>query len=120
MRKTYLIAGVAIALWAGQASAHARLLHAAPRVGATVAQSPSELRLAFSESIDPAQSSVSLSGPHGLVALGRLRLDAADKRIAVATVPVRLAPGAYRVQWSVISLDTHHTEGDFRFKVAPD
>ena len=30
-----------------------------------------------------------------------------------------LAPGRYRVEWRVISVDTHVTEGDFTFVVAP-
>jgi copper resistance protein C len=30
-----------------------------------------------------------------------------------------LAPGRYRVVWRVLSLDTHVTEGDFTFDVAP-
>jgi len=30
-----------------------------------------------------------------------------------------LAPGRYRVKWHVLSVDTHVTEGDFTFTVAP-
>ena len=30
-----------------------------------------------------------------------------------------LAPGQYKVSWHVVSVDTHHTHGDFTFIVAP-
>jgi hypothetical protein len=30
-----------------------------------------------------------------------------------------LPPGTYRVYWRVLSADTHVTEGDFSFVVAP-
>jgi hypothetical protein len=30
-----------------------------------------------------------------------------------------LLPGAYRVHWHVVSVDTHMTEGDFSFTVKP-
>ena len=29
-----------------------------------------------------------------------------------------LPPGTYRVEWGMTSTDTHHTDGDFSFKVA--
>jgi hypothetical protein len=30
-----------------------------------------------------------------------------------------LMPGVYQVHWHVISVDTHRTEGNFSFTVAP-
>jgi methionine-rich copper-binding protein CopC len=30
-----------------------------------------------------------------------------------------LRPGTYRVKWRVLSIDSHVTEGDFTFNVAP-
>jgi methionine-rich copper-binding protein CopC len=119
MRKVLLLAALTTALWAGEASAHARLLKAAPRVGAAV-QSPSELRLWFSETIDLAHSNIVVSGPGGArIAVGPLRLDNADQRVAIAPLTGRLAPGTYRVEWNVTSVDTHHTDGDFTFTVKP-
>ncbi|HEX3700962.1 MAG TPA: copper resistance protein CopC [Phenylobacterium sp.] len=119
MHKTLLLAATAALLTTGHAWAHARLLHAAPKVGETVRGSPAELRLWFSESIDLPKSSVTLAGPAGPVAIGRLGLDPKSPRVVVAPLPRRLAPGAYHVTWGMTSLDTHHTDGDFMFKVAP-
>ena len=29
------------------------------------------------------------------------------------------APGTYSVTWHAVALDTHHTQGSFKFTVAP-
>ena len=119
MRTLAILAAVAALGAAGPALAHARLLHAAPKVGETVHASPSALRLFFSESIDLRKSSVALAGPTGPVTTGPIAVDAEDPRVVIVPLRVRLGPGAYHVSWSMISMDTHHTEGDFIFKVAP-
>ena len=120
MQKILLIAALASALWCGQATAHARLMRAAPRVGATVARSPDELRLEFSETIDLPRSRIALKGPGGApIGLGALRLKANDPRVVLAPVMAALASGAYRVEWSMTAADAHQTEGDFRFTVKP-
>jgi methionine-rich copper-binding protein CopC len=31
----------------------------------------------------------------------------------------KLAPGIYKVVWRVVSVDSHVTDGDFKFTVAP-
>lgn len=109
-----------IALGAAQAEAHARLIRAAPRVGATVQVSPNELRLTFSERIQPSLSSVSVSGPGGEpLALGRLVLDGKNHRVVVVPIPSTLRQGPYRVKWSMTSEDAHETDGDFIFRFAP-
>lgn len=120
MSKALVIAALAAALWSGQAAAHARLIRAAPRVGAAVAQPPTELRLWFSEAIDLPHSGVALMGPAGArMALGPLRLEGRDRRVLVAPVAGALAAGDYRVDWNVTSADTHRTDGDFKFTVRP-
>jgi hypothetical protein len=120
MRTMILLSAAMVLLWTPCAEAHARLIRAAPRVGATVKASPSELRLLFSERIVPARSSVALSGPDGRpVALGPISVDPKDHRVVVAAVPRPLAPGAYRVAWDMTSEDTHETNGDFVFRIRP-
>jgi len=120
MFKSLLAAAAIAALGTGQACAHARLIRAEPRVGTTVAQSPVELRLSFSEAIDLAHSKVVLRAAGGApVALGTLRLDRSDGRLVVAPVLGTLGPATYRVEWSMTSADTHQTDGDFKFTVKP-
>jgi hypothetical protein len=118
MLKPALLALVMGVIAAGQASAHARLLHATPRVGSVVKPGPHELILQFSESIDLKASSVSLTGPRGAVAAGPLERDPSDPHRVHLPIAAALPPGSYRVRWDMTSVDTHHTNGDFTFRVA--
>jgi methionine-rich copper-binding protein CopC len=117
MRRSLVLGLVLAGLWTGAAEAHARLIQATPRAGASVA-APAGLRLLFSETIVPARSSVTLTGPGGAAApLGPLALDPKDPRIVLVPIRGRLAPGGYHVSWRMRTPDTHTTEGDFAFKV---
>lgn len=100
------------------AAAHAFLEQASPRVGSAVETSPSELRLRFSEAVEPAFSRITLATKDGAaIVIGEAALDPNDERTLVAAVRGTLAPGVYRVSWRVVSRDTHITTGDFLFAV---
>lgn len=104
---------------AAAASAHAFLERAFPRVGSTVSGSPEEVRLGFSEELEPAFSTLRVLDAAGRqVDRGDKQLDATDHRVLHVSVP-RLPPGSYRVMWRVLSVDAHVTEGDYRFDVEP-
>lgn len=107
-----------ICLTASPAFAHAFLDHASPAVGSTVHAPPREVRLWFSQPLEPAFSKMRVLDASGRqVDAGDSHLDSADATIVIATLP-SLAPGTYRVQWRVVSVDTHVSEGDFTFDVA--
>ena len=94
MLKTLALALALTALAASAADAHARLLRAQPRVGSTLAAAPTELRLLFSESLQPAASHVSLKAADGrAVPLGPLSLDPANPKLAVVPIRAPLEPG---------------------------
>ncbi len=40
-----------------------------------------------------------------------------DRLLEVAIAPLK--PGKYRVYWSVIAVDGHHTEGHYPFRITP-
>lgn len=112
------LVGAAVALAvAGGAHAHAALQQASPRVGSTVEASPSEVRMWFSEALEPAFSAASIEG-HG-AAGGKAFVDPKDRRQLVIPLPRPLPEGRYQVKWAVVSVDGHRTEGDFKFTVAP-
>lgn len=111
-----IIASAALALGAGPAFAHAHLEKAVPPVGGTVAP-PSELRLEFSEGVEPKLSKVTLSGPGGNAALGAAKTEGSEGAVLVVPIGKPLAPGAYTVHWSTVSVDSHHTQGTFGFTV---
>ena len=95
------------------AQAHAFLDHASPLVGSTVSQ-PREVRMWFTQSLEPKFSGAQLRSGSGVVGSGHV--DGADSKEIV--IPVHgLAPGHYTVSWKVLSVDTHRTEGSFGFEV---
>jgi methionine-rich copper-binding protein CopC len=89
-------------------------------VGATVSGSPSELTLTFTEALVPAFASVRIATAGGApVAAGKATLDPADPRTLHVRLGQALKPGAYKVTWHVVSVDTHRTDGAYAFTVAP-
>ena len=98
--------------------AHARLDHASPKVGSSVATAPPELVLWFTEKLEPAFSTVEVRNAQGAVVSGKVQIDRKDR--TELHVPLKTLPrGTYRVLWRVLSVDTHRTQGDFTFHVGP-
>lgn len=118
MRMVFL-AAIAACGFATVAWAHAHLHASQPPVGGTVSKAPTEVVLTFSEALEPALSSVAVldaAGAH--VEQGALHVaDASGKVVAISLKP--LGKGTYTVEWHATSVDTHRTEGTFRFIVAP-
>jgi methionine-rich copper-binding protein CopC len=106
-----------LALSTAIAHAHAQLQRTSPLVGSTVASAPSEVRLWFSQALEPKFTTAQLrSGSGAVVASGAV--DAADPKQIVIRVHA-LPAGSYKVFWKVLSVDSHHTEGSFGFEVKP-
>ncbi len=113
-------ASLAFALATTAAFAHAQLDHASPPVGGMVSSSPSELRLTFTEGLEPKFSGLTLSAAGGAAEpLGAVGVDPSDAKIMVVKVAKPLPPGVYTVKWHAVSVDTHHTQGSFEFTVKP-
>ncbi len=107
----------ALALSTGIANAHAYLDHASPLVGSTVKAAPNEVRLWFSQALEPKFTTAQVRSSSGAV-VGSGGVDAADPKQIVIRVH-DLPAGSYKVFWKVLSVDTHHTEGSFGFEVKP-
>jgi methionine-rich copper-binding protein CopC len=121
VRRFILLLGAvgAASLLCHEASAHAFLDHAVPPVGGTVLVPPKEIRLFFSEAIEPQFSRISLTAAGARpIKTGAPVVDAMDPMQFVLPVPL-LAPGRYKVTWHVVSVDTHPTEGSFTFEIKP-
>lgn len=103
-----------------QASAHAFLDHSEPAVGSKTKTVPSEVQIWFTEAIEPAFSSIQVFDSSGKqIDKHDTHVDAKDKSLLRVSLPPQLKPGAYKVVWRVVSVDTHVTKGDFTFQVAP-
>lgn len=114
------IPALAVLLWgAVGAGAHAFLDRADPRVGSAVRNPPAQVRLWFTESLEPAFSSVRVVNEAGQrVDKGDSQVDPSNAALLRVAVP-SLPSGIYKVIWRVLSVDSHVTEGDFTFRVAP-
>jgi copper resistance protein C len=105
----------AMLLSADAALAHAALKHSSPDAGSTVAESPHEVNLTFSETLEPAFSSAEVTDAAG-ARLNDAKAEVSGNIVRVALKP--LPPGSYRVHWRAVSADTHRTEGNFTFSVS--
>ena len=97
------------------ALAHAFLDHAEPSVGATVSSPPAAVTLTFTEPVEPAFSRLEVFDSEGKEIQAGAIAHPREDTLSVS-LP-HLAPGAYEVRWKVVSIDTHATEGRFRFSV---
>ena len=103
-----------LVLATGQASAHAMLDHAEPRVGNKVAAAPRQVTLWFTQKLEPAFSTITVTNAAGQ------RVDTGKTRVSGSQMSVSLragGTGTYHVNWHVLSADTHTTEGNFTFQV---
>ena len=101
-------------LAANAAQAHAALDHASPAAGSTVAAAPHEVTLSFTDKLEPAFSTIEVTGPGGArVDEGKAQVSGNTMRIGLKTG----GPGTYRVHWHALSVDTHSSQGSFTFQV---
>jgi copper resistance protein C len=118
MKMTHRILAWAIVLlipvWV---EAHAFLDHAEPKVGATIDASPKQVKVWFTEEIEPAFSKLQVMNAAGEEIDSKdAHLDDSDHRLLIVSVPA-LSNGEYKVIWSVVAKDTHRTHGDFKFTI---
>jgi len=116
MKSSFLIGILPLFLWLAPCgvSAHATLDHAEPRVGNKVAAPPHQLTLWFTQKLEPAFSDVTVTDAKGE------RIDSGKPRVSGNQISVSLRPGGtgtYHVNWKVLSVDTHTTDGNFTFDV---
>ena len=106
-----MLAGVA------RLAAHAFLQQAEPEVGGTVHGSPNEVKIRFTEKIEPAFSKIQVFAASGKEVDKRdTHLDRSDPALLIVSLP-KLGTGTYKVVWRVVSIDTHVAEGNFTFHV---
>ena len=113
------ILAILAATTAPSAAAHAELERAVPAADSILAEPPAQVVLPFSQRFEPAFTKVRVVDANGReVAGGEFQVDDADPRRLRVDLP-RLAPGTYQVNWRVLSIDTHISEGRFGFVVRP-
>lgn len=98
--------------------AHARLTASSPAPGATVPAPLHEIRLEFSEAVEPRYTSLVLLAPSGAaVPTGPLAPAPGSRREFVATLGPLAEDGTYTVRWRTAGADGHIIQGSFSFVV---
>jgi copper resistance protein C len=104
----------------GNALAHAHLKAAMPPVKGTVAVSPSELDLTFTEGVDLAFTGAAVAGPgKETVETGEAKLKSGDDATLIVPLTAPLSAGTYTVTWHALSKDGHKTKGSYTFIIKP-
>ncbi len=102
------------------AFAHAHLVKATPAADSTVSGSLSELTLAFTQALALAFTGVEITTADGdAVPAEKPTLDPANPAVLHVALDQALKPGAYKVSWHAVSVDTHRTEGSYTLTVTP-
>jgi copper resistance protein C len=97
--------------------AHAFLQRAELSVGSTVQTSPAEVRIWFTENVEPAFSTIQVFNADGKEVDKRdVHVDRSNQSLLHVSLP-RLGAGTYKVVWRVVSVDTHVTNGNFTFRI---
>ena len=119
-RTIILLAASAALVLSGTASAlaHAHLVRATPAAGGTVQTPPSEVTLHFNEKLEAKFSSVVVRDSNGKqIDTGDGTVDKSDRTLMRVQLQQPVAQGVYKVEWKVMSADTHKVDGSFTFKV---
>ena len=114
-RAGVVAAGIVLLALAPSARAHSLLLESAPAADVQLAAPPTEISLRFNNRIEKRLSTIRLLDEHGGVRPVTLLADGPADPLT-ATVP-SLDPGAWRVEWRVLSTDGHVVSGRFSFRV---
>lgn len=108
---------LALLTWPRAASAHATVVRAEPGFDEVVPQSPTEVRVQFSEPVKLGADALAVIAPSGR------RVDRRDARVderdpTLVRVSVQASEtGTYRVVWRVLSADAHVVAGSYTFSV---
>ena len=107
----------ALLLLKSGAWASGMLDHTEPAVGSTVNSPVTEIKIWFTQNLEPGLSQMQLLDHHRKpVTQNRATVDSSDPSLLTLSVP-ELRPGKYKVYWKVMSVDTRMTVGNFFFTV---
>lgn len=116
MRTTRFLALAALLALPLTALAHAHPESMAPAAGSTV-KAPTEVRMRFSETLEPALSTLEVDNAAGKrLDQGHASIATDDAHIMHLALPP-LPAGSYKVRWTAVSTDGHRTRGTYAFAV---
>jgi methionine-rich copper-binding protein CopC len=111
------LVGAVLAVLPAAASAHSLLLESVPAAGSS-APAPPRVTLRFNNRIEKRLSRVAVVDAQRVRhELSVVAAEGATDTLSALAPP--LAPGAYLVEWQVLSADGHVVSGRYKFQVVP-
>ena len=97
-------------------SAHSFPEQESPAAGATLSEPPAQVTIKYDAPIEKLFALLKVINSAGQnEAAGKPEVSSDGLQLSV---PVnKLTPGEYTVQWSVVCIDTHHTQGSYSFTI---
>jgi methionine-rich copper-binding protein CopC len=106
-----------MAIAAVEASAHSFPQEQSPAAGQTLATAPPNVSIKYDAQIEHLFAQLHVVGADGNdVVAGSPEISGDGYTLTVKVPPLK--PGEYTVKWSVVCIDTHHTQGSYSFSVA--
>lgn len=116
-RRALPLALLTALLVAGPAEAHAYIERSTPTDGAAVFDSPSEIRVVFTEPVDPALSRLVLTDARGRAVEGTRQETAGNLDLELVLRIPHLPDGPYLLESKALGKDGHVTEETVQFYV---
>lgn len=110
-----LLAALVLMTTASLTWAHAHPLKSSPAANTTV-KAPQQVSIDFSEPLEPAFSSLTVSDAKG-TAISSQQAAFNDTRRTMSVSLPKLHPGRYRVVWKAVAVDGHRSAGAYDFTV---
>ena len=115
-RSMMLVTALLTYLMATSVWAHARPVTRTPTDHALVS-APHEVRIDFSETLEPALSSILVIDAQGKTANNaKSAVDSKNAKLMSVALPP-LPAGVYQVKWVAVATDGHRTQGQYTFTV---
>lgn len=102
--------------------AHAHMKSSEPKKDAVLEKLPSEVRITFSEELEPSMSKIEVKNEDAKEEVGERKLsDKSGGEVLVAKLKStgNTGAGRYTVKWKAVSKDSHKMTGQFEFTVRP-
>ena len=110
-----LFALTLVVAFAPAAFAHTHPAAMIPAADSTVS-APGGVMIHFKEAVEPKFSHITVSNATGHVINKEVSVVSSDGKMVSVPLP-KLAPGIYTVNWVAVAVDSHRSQGDYKFTV---
>lgn len=111
------VAAIASIAFASPAWSHAKLSESAPAANAVLTDSPKEVRVRFTETLEGSFSGIQVTDAAGkTLTSDKAVIESGDSSAMRLSLPA-LKAGTYRVRWTAVTRDGHRIKGEYSFTV---